>query len=391
MSIQNTISIMIKKNILFLFLFFLANVVFAQTDTLTQKKVETKSDSLSKFDNFNKKAEAFFKVFPVPVYTHTPEAGNIFGLAKFNVLSLSKKDTISKPSKLSEVLTFSSNGRINASVATELVFKENKRVVVAYINYQKQPDYIFGIGNDVKREDIEEIQLERIKFFATYMFQVKKDFYVGFPINFAHYFNIKTEPDSFLITDHVTGVAGGTSVGSGLAIAYDTRDNRYNPRQGGYVIGYALTHPKFLGSTYQYSKYELDMRKYFNPWLNHVIALQATTSNTTGDTPFYELSMLGSDTQMRGYYKGAYRDNVLVDSQIEYRAPIWNIFGVAGWIGTGRVANNYKDLSLNGWKLNYGAGLRIRVDTEHNTNLRIDYGFGPNGISGVYFAFAEAF
>ena len=382
---------MIKKNILILFLFFFSNVVFSQTDTITKKEVETKPDSLSKFDKFNKKAEAFFKVFPVPIYTHTPEAGNIFGLAKFNVLNLSKKDTISKPSKLSEVVSFSSNGRINASVATELIFKENKRVVVAYINYQKQPDYIFGIGNDVKREDIEEIQLERIKFFATYMFQVKKDFYVGFPIDLASYFNIKTEPDSFLVTDNITGVKGGTNVGSGLAAAYDTRDNRYNPQQGGYVIAYALLHPKFLGSTYQYSKYEIDMRKYFNPWLNHIIAVQATTSNTTGDTPFYELSMLGSDTQMRGYYKGAYRDNVLVDSQIEYRAPIWNIFGVTGWIGTGRVANNYKDLSLNGWKLNYGAGLRIRVDTEHNTNLRIDYGFGPNGISGVYFAFAEAF
>ena len=152
-----------------------------------------------------------------------------------------------------------------------------------------------------------------------------------------------------------------------------------------------VVQPKFLGSTYEYKLYQLDMRKYFNPWLKHVIALQATTSNTTGDTPFYELSMLGSDTQMRGYYKGAYRDNVLVDSQIEYRAPIWNIFGVTGWVGTGRVASSYKNLSLNGWKLDYGAGLRIRVDTKNNTNLRIDYGFGPNNISAVYFAFAEAF
>lgn len=382
---------MIQKKLLILLLFFSVSFVFAQTDTITKKEVAIKTDTLSKFDSFNKKAEAFFKVFPVPIYTHTPEAGNIFGLAKFNVLSLSKKDTISKPSKLSEVVSFSSEGRINASVATELVFKENKRVVVAYINYQKQPDYIFGIGNDAKKEDMEEIQLERIKFFATYMFQVKKDFYIGFPINYANYFNIKTEPDSFLITDNVTGVKGGTSVGTGLAAAYDTRENRYNPQQGAFITAYAVVQPKFLGSTYQYALYQLDMRKYFNPWLNHIIAVQATTSNTTGDTPFYELSMLGSDSQMRGYYKGAYRDNVLVDSQIEYRAPIWNIFGVTSWIGTGRVAGSYKDLSLNGWKLNYGAGLRIRVDTEHNTNLRIDYGFGPNGVSGVYFAFAEAF
>lgn len=382
---------MIYKKLLILFLLFSASLVFAQTDTISKKAVHAKTDSLSKFDNFNKKAEAFFKVFPVPIFTHTPEAGNIYGLAKFNVLSLSKKDTISKPSKLSEVVSFSSNGRINVSVATELVFKENKRVVVAYINYQKQPDYIFGIGNDVKREDVEEIQLERIKFFATYMFQIQKDFYIGFPINYANYFNIKTEPNSFLITDNVTGVKGGTSVGTGLAVAYDTRENRYNPQQGTFITGYAVVQPKFLGSTYQYALYQLDIRKYFNPWLNHIIAMQATTSNTTGNTPFYELSMLGSDSQMRGYYKGAYRDNVLVDSQIEYRAPIWNIFGATGWIGTGRVVSDYKELSLNGWKLNYGAGLRIRVDTEHNTNLRIDYGFGPNGISGVYFAFAEAF
>jgi hypothetical protein len=381
---------MIKK-ILILFLLLCINSVIAQSDSIAKKEAVTPTDSLSSFDKFNKKAEAFFKVFPVPIYSHTPEAGNIFGLTKFNILKLSKTDTISKPSKLSEVLTFSSRGRINASIATELIFKENKRVVVGYINYQKQPDYIFGIGNDAKKENVEEIQSERIKFFATYMFQIKKHFYVGVPINFSNYFNIKTEADSFLITDNVTGVKGGTSFGTGLAFSYDSRDNRYNPQQGAYIMTYILTNPKFLGSTYQYSKYEIDARKYFNPWLKHIIAVQATTSNTPGNTPFYELSMLGSDSQMRGYYKGAYRDNVLVDSQIEYRAPIWNIFGLAGWVGTGRVANNYKNLSLEGWKVSYGAGLRIKVDSENNTNLRIDYGFGPHNVSGVYFAFAEAF
>lgn len=379
---------MVKK---ILILFFCISSVIAQTDTITKKKVTTPTDSLSSFDKFNKKAEAFFKVFPVPIYSHTPEAGNIFGLTKFNVFALSKKDTISKPSKVSEVVTFSSEGRINASVATELIFKENKRVVVAYINYQKQPDYIFGIGNEINKEDKEPIQSERIKFFATYMFQVKKSFYVGFPINLSSYFNMKIEPDSFLITNNVTGTDGGTAIGTGLAIAYDTRENRYNPLTGAYIMTYVLTNPKFLGSTFEYSKYEIDARKYFNPWLKHVIALQATTSNTPGNTPFYELSLLGSDSQMRGYYKGAYRDNVLVDSQIEYRAPVWNIFGVTGWIGTGRVASNYKNLTFDGWKLSYGGGLRIKVDSEHNTNLRIDYGFGPHGVSGVYFAFAEAF
>jgi len=43
------------------------------------------------------------------------------------------------------------------------------------------------------------------------MFQVKKDFYVGFPINNANYLNIKMKPFCFLITDNVNGVKGGTS------------------------------------------------------------------------------------------------------------------------------------------------------------------------------------
>jgi len=82
---------------------------------------------------------------------------------------------------------------------------------------------------------------------------------------------------------------------------------------------------------------------------------------------------------------------VLVNGQIEYRIPIWNIFGPVVWVGTGRVASSYNNLSFDGWKLSYGGGLSIRVDTKHDTNLRIDFGFGLNGISGSYLNFAEAF
>jgi hypothetical protein len=149
-------------------------------------------------------------------------------------------------------------------------------------------------------------------------------------------------------------------------------------------------HPKFL-SEYEFTHFEVDVRKYFNPWKKHVIAVQATTTATGGNTPYYELAKMGGEKQMRGYYEGAYRDKVLLDGQVEYRLPVWNIFGVVGWIGTGRVAPAYDKLSFDGWKLSYGGGIRIRVDTKHNTNLRIDFGYGPNGISAAYFNFAEAF
>ena len=95
---------------------------------------------------------------------------------------------------------------------------------------------------------------------------------------------------------------------------------------------------------------------------------------------------------MRGYYQGGYRDKALVDSQVEYRAPIWNIFGVVGFVGTGRVFSSYHDLSFEKWRFSYGGGLRVMVDSKHKTNLRLDFGFGEGGtLKGTYISFGEAF
>jgi outer membrane protein assembly factor BamA len=122
-----------------------------------------------------------------------------------------------------------------------------------------------------------------------------------------------------------------------------------------------------------------------------VIAGQVTTSYATGNVPFYELPEMGGASQMRGYYEGGLRDNVLVDAQIELRIPVWNIFGVVGWFGVGQVANTYSAVALDEFHLSYGPGLRIKVDPKHDTNLRFDFGFGPGGIFGLNIDFGEAF
>jgi len=354
-------------------------------------KVE--KDTLSKFDATNKKMEALFKIIPVPIFSYTTEAGYIFGLAKFNLIDLNKNDTISSASKISEVATFSTEGQVNISVATELAWHKDKYLVMGYINYKQQPEYILGIGNDVTLDNAEKITLTRLKFVNYGLMQVYDNLYVGVGVDLTNYTNIEKDSNSFLndTVNPITGKDGGTSTGLGFSAAYDTRDNRYNPYKGMYCILKTMTFPSFMGNPYLFSSYDFDVRKYFNHWKNHVIALQATTSYRTGDVPFYELALLGGEDKMRGYYKGALRDNVLVDCQVEYRMPVWKIFGVTGWIGAGRVAKSYSDLSLDGFWLSYGAGLRIKVDSAHNTNLRFDWGFGPGGINGFYINFAEAF
>jgi hypothetical protein len=192
----------------------------------------SQTDSLSEFDSFNEKMENLFIYIPVPLYSYSTEAGNTFGLAKFNVINLYKKDTITKASKISEVFTMSTEGRINASISTELVFRNNKYILLSYFNYKKTPEYIFGIGNDVKIEDVETVKTDRIKFYTVGLYEVGKDFYAGVGIDLASYFSVQTDSNSFLVTDNVSGLEGGPDIGIGLAAAWDTRDNRYNAYHG---------------------------------------------------------------------------------------------------------------------------------------------------------------
>jgi outer membrane protein assembly factor BamA len=356
-----------------------------------QDSTSAKVDTLSKFDATNKKMEKLFKIIPVPLYSYSTEAGHTFGLAKFNLIDLSKLDTISSPSRISEVMTFSTEGRVNISVATDLNWHQNRYMVIGYINYKQQPEYMLGIGNDVSIDSVEQVSTTRLKFVNYGLIQVVKNLYIGVGVDLTIYSNIKTDSTSFLIRDNVSGLEGGTGTGLGFTATYDSRDNRYNAYKGALILFKTMTFPSWMGNPYLYSSYNLDLRKYFNPWLKHVIALQATTECRTGDVPFYELAMLGGEDKMRGYYKGALRDKVLVDGQLEYRMPVWKMLGVTAFVGTGRVASSYSDLAWDGFWLSYGGGVRIRVDTKHNTNLRLDWGFGPNGVNGFYINFAEAF
>ena len=123
----------------------------------------------SKFDKFNEKGENLFKYIPVPLYSKTKEAGDIFGLAKFNLFDLKKSDTISQASKFSEVVTFSTLGRVNVSISNDLIFSQNKYMILTYFNYLKQPEYILGIGNDVSIDNAEQIEFERWKFSTTFI------------------------------------------------------------------------------------------------------------------------------------------------------------------------------------------------------------------------------
>ena len=387
-----------KKVLLFVQLFLIFtfcgfNMVFAQdddnsNDTINQSEKKGKS---SKFDKFNKKGEKIFKYMPVPLYSYSTETGHLFGLAKYNIFNLSKKDTISVASKASGVITFSTLGHFRVGLGTTLNFGEGKYMFEFGIGYRSFPEFLLGIGNDVTREDnVEEIKVQKIAFFAKQYWTVIKDFKIGPEYYFMDYLSIEKEEDTF-ITDTVIGYDGGLTSGIGISAIYDKRDYRYNPSKGGYAeVSYVFYNGVF-GSNFNYGDFYVDLRKYFNPYLKHVYAFQLYTGFKVGQVPFYSLNMMGGTDRMRGYYYGAIRDKAIIDAQFEYRMPVWKMFGVTAFVGAGRVAPKFNELSFNDLWYCGGFGLRIMVDSKNRANLRIDFGWGQEQAKGIFIGFTEAF
>jgi outer membrane protein assembly factor BamA len=200
----------------------------------------------------------------------------------------------------------------------------------------------------------------------------------------------------------------------GLNLVWDSRDNILNSLTGSYVYYSALFFGGYLGSDYNYITTMLDARKYFNPALNHTIALRGVLNFRYTDDislPLRGLSRVGGGKFIRGYFGGTDQDNNMVAFETEYRLPFWNEdniapfrkfwkrMGVVVFLSGAQVFGERGSFGIDQFNLAAGGGLRILFSEESKVNLRIDYSLGlaadSNGPgkrqTGLYFLLAEAF
>lgn len=365
---------------------------FAQENT-TIEIDSTNTGVAFKLKAFNKKMEGLFKIIPVPIVSYSTETGSVLGLAKFNVLNIVKGDTVTTASSFSELVSFSSEGQFKVIIGSSVFLMDdafNFRGNVQYIDF---PEYILGIGNEVSRDNIEQIVTQKFAFSNTILSSINKPktLYAVFYQDYLNYLSVESDSTGFLETTKYPGYNGGVASGLGVGLNFDSRDNKYNPSKGMFIETKFQFFRPFLGSTFNYNLFSFDIRKYHNIWLKHVLAFQFYTEQNTNEVPYYQLAKIGGNDRMRGYYQGAIRDKTLVDAQIEYRMPVWGPFGVVAFASAGRVAPNYGEMSLDGLWYASGVGFRIMVDEKSKVNLRIDFGFGQYGTRAVIFNFSEAF
>jgi len=354
-------------------------------------------DSLSKMARMNKKMEELFVYIPVPIISYAQETGNNFGLAKFNMIDFYKDDTITSPSKFSALATFSSLGNIKVILGWQIYLRNDEYLTSGILGYRFFPEYIAGIGNRpfnderTNQDTIEQITNTAFIVAVSFAKQVIKDNFFGVGYTYRNYVEVTKDSTSFLADDNIAGSNGGLVSGLNLFYIYDNRKNRYTPSNGMYVELSTKINTPTLGSNFKYIDLSFDIRKYFKVFKKQVIALQTFWGSQSGEVPYFDLYKMGGANRMRGYYEGAIRDFNIFDAQVEYRVPLWKIFGMTGWVGVGKVFPEDDALNLNDLWTSYGLGLRIMVDSESETNLRLDFGFNEYGGYAVIINFSEAF
>jgi outer membrane protein assembly factor BamA len=181
--------------------------------------------------------------------------------------------------------------------------------------------------------------------------------------------------------------------GAGLSLTFDSRNNAFAPDKGSFLQVFFNHFSPSFGSSFRYTNYVVDFRRFLTLYRQQVLAIQAYGFFNAGDVPLRSLASFGGANSMRGFYDGRYRSKNQIVAQAEYRVPLFWRIGAVGFAGVGNVGNRVDEVNLKALKYSLGGGLRVALNRTEKLNLRIDYGFGigQHTSNGLYFQLGEAF
>jgi len=300
-----------------------------------------------KANRFNKKMEHLIKVFPVPIFSISPETGMMFGLSKFNDFNIgdtAANNTIkTQPSTVTGLIYYTQKQQFKFNAETDLMFHQNKQNLKARITYLNFPLLFFGIGDFTKKEDAANVLFENVEIVGSFSWEVGKKAFIGPSYKYlnslkVHYLDT-IGPDKSPLVDSIDVTKNaGVTTGFGAVFTYEGRDNRLNPFTGTYFNFELEFFEEWLGSNFAYTRMYIDVRKYVSviPKGKLVLAGQALGEFVTDGANIQGLPALGGpDWGSRGIYFGRFRDQASLAGNLEARFPLFWIFGGTLFTGVG--------------------------------------------------------
>ena len=152
----------------------------------------------------------------------------------------------------------------------------------------------------------------------------------------------------------------------------DTRDNIYNPTEGGRVD--LTMEIAGFGGDFDYQKYTIEDNRYIKVGRAQVIALRGQYGHGNGSIPESNQYQLGGQGSLRGYRDDQFEGNSMFLGTVEYRFPIVNKV-------QGALFTDFGSAWDTGWTpddFHKSVGVGVQVETPVGP-VRLDFGHGEDG------------
>jgi hypothetical protein len=335
-----------------------------------------------------KKAEKAVNFVFVPIPISNPTIGSGLALAG---MALYKIDERSPDSFTGLGGGYTSNNSWAAGLVEKLYLDADRYRVGAGLAYANVNYSFYGVGDAQANAGIAIPLNQKVKGagFDVRM-RVWNDIFVGVRYRYVNVETLVplvlpanlpfTPPGSFSLTTQSIGPVAN----------YDTRDRQFSPHRGWNIEFTSAFARKQSSQGESYQTYALAFNHFQELGSKGVLAARVTFCNASGGTPFFDLCMYGTNSDLRGYDAGRYRDHFMTTGQVEYRRALTARFGAVAFVGAGAVAPDLQSLGSSTLLPGAGVGLRYLAAPVQGVTVSADYAWG-RGSQGLYIYVGDAF
>lgn len=276
-------------------------------------------------------------------------------------------------------LVASSKGLFRVATKFDQVktFGTDIRSLYEVYSFRTLQDYYFGIGNNTTFDPKAFVNTD-LYYFKSFGYGLNylgrkavwrgggiSRFDVLFGGNFSYVTPYQNGGDRLLMQDRPTGFAGGFVNWLSTGILFENRDSEFRPTSGQYVFADISYSHRAMGSDFNFGRMQAMASGYTSFFLvrDIVAAARIGGMSSWGSVPFWMLSRLGGDGNLRGYPVGRFTDRNAMYYNAELRTWLWEL-----WEGDVRLGGQ---LFIDGGRV-FPGGIPSALFQDHH----LVYGFG---------------
>lgn len=328
---------------------------------------------------------------PIPILNPTVDAG--LAVAALHLYKLHPEAPVSTTGAGGFGTT---NGSKGGGLFTKNYLRADRLRLTGAIGYGDVNLDFFGIGNDAPDRNRLKLNQRGTFGFGQLLWRLRDNLYGGLRLRYLSLSSrLRYAPpeDQFSVPPEelLALKLDLDSIGPGLKFEWDTRDDTWFPTGGHFAQFSVDSSRESLGSDRNYEIYNLNWAGFWPVRGGDVLAVNATACSASDKAPFYDICLIGSSKNLRGYAGGRYRDDTMLTGQVEYRKQLTSRWGMVFFGGLGQVADNWGDYTRDNIRTSAGLGVRWVASEAHGVRLSIDLAWGEGGDSAAYFYIGEAF